>query len=58
MKDFKPVNKIEIKDIKEAIDCLQQLYMAVVVGRNDSLNAACIRTQKILQKIDNFQDKK
>lgn len=56
MKDFKPVNKIKMHDVKEAIDCLQQLYVAVVIGRNDSLNAACIRTQKILEKIDNFQE--
>ena len=55
MKDFKPVNKIEKKDVAEAIDCLQQLYMAVITRRDDSLNAACIRTQNILKKIDDFQ---
>lgn len=56
MKDFKEVKKITIEDAKEAIDCLQQLYMAVITGRDDSLNAACIRTQNILKKIDDYQE--
>ena len=33
MKDFKEIKKITIEDVKEATDCLQQLYMAVVSGR-------------------------
>ena len=56
MKDFKEIKKITIEDVKEATDCLQQLYMAVVSGRDDSLHAAMIRGQNILKKIDSYQE--